>query len=248
MRFFIVTAVVVFALSCGRDSGKTGEAGVTDSVVTGVKKILFADGTVRAEIPMKDGRRHGLAKEYHRNGKVFQELNYNNGIKEGEARQYYEGGPLAQITPYSKGKRSGVQRRYRADGTLSAEVTFNNDEPCRGLVEYTLKGEKKKKYPTIVIEEVNRILASGKFLVVVSMSDKTNAVEFFEGKLAQGGCFDPKLAIAIDKIGPGRSALEFDVAPGTFSMQQLNIIAKVRTALGNTYLTERAHNLSIEYR
>jgi antitoxin component YwqK of YwqJK toxin-antitoxin module len=157
--------VLVMVTACtGNSTDRSSSTQAADSVVAdGIKKLLFPDGKLKAEIPMKDGKRHGLAKEYYKDGKIFQEVSYVNGIKEGLAKQYYEHGIIAQETSYKDGKRHGVQLKYRGNGKLAAEVKYHFDEVCKGLVEYTLKGEKKKKYSAILVKPLNTLLRNNKY-------------------------------------------------------------------------------------
>lgn len=233
-----------------KDSAKkeSNEAAADTVLANGVRTLKFPDGKTKAEIPMKDGKRHGLAKEYYTNGNVFQEVNYVNGVKEGIARQYYEHGVLAQETPFKADKRHGVQLKYRSNGKPSAEVKYNNDELCKGLVEYLLNGDKKKKFPTIVVKPVNTLLKDNQYTLHLSMSDNSNVVEFYVGDLTPEGCVSPYDLERIPATGPGKAAMVFNAVQGEFLMKTVNIVAKVKTPQGNYYITERPYNVSIEFR
>lgn len=246
----LVLLAVCLAVACSVDQkkGKLAKAAVNDTVkvTDGIQKVYYDDGTVRAEIPVKNSKRDGLAREFFRNGKVFQEINYVNGIKEGEAKQFYEHGTLAHVTQYRGNRKHGTQVKYRSDGTLSAEVKFDNDNPCRGLVEYTLSGAKKKKYPTIVVKESNTLMQDGKFTLFLSISENLQA-DFFEGELDKSGCWNRYSLAPLPSTGRGKAKFEITVSQGEFVMTVINIVARVKTLQGNDCIIERKYNLSIEH-
>lgn len=250
VALFVLLSSIAVLTACDSKPKKKKEAkgeARTEKTKDGVTKSYFADGSVRAEIPMKDGKKHGVAIEYYQGGIKFQEVEYKEGIKEGVGKRYYATGQLAQQTEYKAGKIHGLQQKFRENGKMSSEARFVYDEPCKGLKEYLVDGSLKKKYPHIIIKEDNR-LHEGVYALKISMSEKVREVEYFTGKLGP----DQEIGPSASKIWTtdrfGNADIEMTVLPGQFIMENVNIIAKVKTALGNYYITEKSINVAVENR
>jgi hypothetical protein len=80
------------------------------------------------------------------------------------------------------------------------------------------------------------------------MSDDSNVVEFFVGKLTPEGCFSPYDLERIPAAGAGKAEMIFNVSQGQFLMETVNLVAKVKTVQGNFFITERPYNVSVEFR
>jgi hypothetical protein len=252
MKFSYVIIAAAFIAGCDSKPGKSknddGAEEKKEKVTDGVIKSHFKSGKLRAEIPMKAGKKEGLAVEYYENGNKFQEIEYKGGIKEGLAKKYYESGQLAQETNYHEGKYHGVQKKYRANGKLTTEASYSNDEPCKGLKEYLIDGAPKKKYPDIVLKTEDHIMQEGIYLLKISLSEKVKEVEYYTGQLTDGACLGEKAVKIWNTDRYGFADIKFQVLPGQFIMQKVNVIAKVKTTLGNYYVMEKAINIAAENR
>jgi antitoxin component YwqK of YwqJK toxin-antitoxin module len=246
----IVLSIVLILLSCsGENSKKKNKSPKKDekALKDGVTKSYYADGKLRAEVPFKNGRRNGLAVEYYNNGKKYLEINYVNGRNHGLSTRYYDTGGLYEETMYENGEMHGIRKRYRKDGKLSAEAPYNNGFSCLGLKEYLVDGRPKKNFPTIEIQPVDRLLKEDRYILRLSMSDKTKNVIFYQGKL-EGKCLgysQTQIPMSAEK---GVGELVFNLPKGMFVMDEISIVAKVKTPLGNYYVTEKKYNLAIENR
>jgi hypothetical protein len=54
----------------------------------------YPSGKVKFEVPLVDGKKHGLGKGYFEDGKIQIELNYEGDMKEGVAVEYYPSGKV----------------------------------------------------------------------------------------------------------------------------------------------------------
>lgn len=245
IKFFLLTAI----FACNVNQKETPPSGkeINNQTSNDVARSMYEDGTLRAEIPMKDGKRNGTAKQYHKNGNIFMEVDYVNDIQHGWARKYYETGMLYQETPYDSGRMHGIVKKYRTDGKLLSEMPYNFDNPCIGLKEYLMDGSARKKYPTIVVKAKDTMLKDDKYVLQVSMSDGSKNVEYYRGSLLQGNCLSNFMGnIFESKTQKGVGEITYIIPRGTFRMEEINIVAKVTTRLGNTYITQRKYNLAVE--
>jgi hypothetical protein len=238
---------IVFLFSCFiqcTPEKKKEKKKTSDNVV----KAYYSNGNLRAAIPQKDKKKHGQATEYFESGKIYQQIDYKEGIKEGMAKRYYENGKLAQETSYMNNQMHGVQRKFREDGKLASEGSFDSGEPCTGLTEYLLDGSKKKKYPSIIVTPLDRVSTEGSYKLIITLSEKVKEVEYFTGQLSDGKCLGSQASKIWNTDRTGTAEINYTVLPGSFIMEKVNIIAKIRTTQGNTYLTQRLVNVAAENR
>lgn len=240
--FFIAASILIMGcepISENKASSKKKKNGLIEQ--------FRADGTLKSAINLKNGKRHGVAKSYYKNGDLRQQIEYNNNVKHGAAITYYENGNKYQETPYYNGVIHGIQKRYRQNGNLMAEVPYNNGQPCKGLVEYLLNGERKTQYPSIRIKTIDNLITSNQYSIILSLSDGSKNVEFFSGQLTEDGCL-PHYAIALGETAPGEIEVKYELPEQHFVMEELHFIANVKTKLGNPYVVETSHYLAIENR
>lgn len=215
----------------------------------GIVKQYRAGNILKNEISVKDGKRHGVSKNYYKDGKsVHQLIEYKMGKKHGEAITYYENGSIYQTTPYVEGNIHGVRKKYRQNGELLAEIPYNNGLPCKGLKEYLLDGTVKKQYPKIVFSTKDNLLKDGTFELFAQMSDKSKKVDYYvNGRLTKEGCIAKKVG-SLTNYKPGIARLKYNLPPNAYMMEEITIMAVVTTKLGNPYITIGKYNLAIENR
>ena len=236
-----ILAITLVVFGCDASTSSSEKEKVTEGIVKQFRK----DGSLKAEISVKEGKRHGLSKTYYKNKKPHQEINYENNRKHGIAKTYHENGKLYQETIYDNGLIHGIRKKYRDNGKLWAEIPFHQGKVTVGLKEYLLDGSLKKKYPHVMIKEKNEILAKNRVTLVATLSDKSKKVEFYTGTLEDNKFFGLN-AGKIYKQNKGKAEIVFDVRPGMFIMKEVNVIAKVKTTMGNTYITQKKYNLAVE--
>jgi hypothetical protein len=244
--------VLVGCLGNPKDKAKTATS-PNDSTVdasgkkkNGLIKSYHSDGKLYSAVTYKDGIKDGISYAYYPNGQVNLELTYANGKRTGQSKRYYENGKLYQTTEYKDNNMHGWQKKYRENGSLIAEARFEKDEPCLGLKEYLLDNALKKNFPTILVTPVDELATKGRYTLKLSMSDKTKKVKFYEGKLTAGGCIHDELEyIRLDER-TGIGEIVYNLPPGGFMMEELNLVARVRTLQGNTFITQRTYNVAID--
>jgi len=237
--FLILLTAVFFGCS-----GTNG--GSADGKLNGLHKYYYPEGQLYLEVHYKDSIAHGITKQYFKNGQLFEEVNYVNGAKHGIQKRYYEDGALSMETPYDSGRRHGIERKFRKDGTKAYEAPYHYDNACIGLKEYYLSGNPVEKYPEIIITPEDRLFDNFRYSLRISLSEK-HKVEFFEGTLTQGKYVSAD-AEKIYMENSSTARIDYPLGPGEFLMKTINVIAKVKTELGNTYITQKKYNLAVENR
>jgi hypothetical protein len=90
-------------------------------VRTTIQRHFYRTGLIREEIPLRNGRRHGVARTWHKNGVLASEEPYRNGVPHGICRQWDGEGRL--LGKYKMVRGTGVQRAWHDNGQLQMEVS-----------------------------------------------------------------------------------------------------------------------------
>ena len=124
-----------------------------------------------------------------------------------------------------------------------AEIPYFEGHQCVGLKEYTSDGKVKVRYPTIVVTPINNLKAAEEYILEISMSDDSKGVEYYTGDLVDGKYIKEEMNTIFDTKN-GVARLRFAIPKGDRRDEQLNIIAKVKTAQSNYYITQTSYHLS----
>jgi len=267
-RFFIICFAFFLSLtSCKYSDTKKNYRDENDNVR--MVRQYFSNGYLKAEITVKDNKRHGITKNYSSTGRLLSTVNYvngkkegkttnyysngnmhstilyKNGVKEGDAIWYYKSGKIYSINPFVNNKLNGVQKKYYENGKLQAEVLYKDGQPGIGLKEYTHEGKLITDYPKIIVQEVNQIAASDKFILKIYLSKRSADVQFYLDELDQGKYLKKHMYEIPAKNGVATRV--YEVPPGYVKFQKINIIARIKTDFGNTYVTQKPYNLAIQH-
>ena len=211
----------------------------------GISKDYRSDGTLENEIAYIQNRKHGLARSYYSDGKtVKNEVPYINGYRHGTVKWYYQSGDLYRETPYETNSINGIRRTYYENGNLQAELPYLNSQPGIGLKEYTQEGKLKDLNKVIQIREEDRISLDNSFTVILSISGGVKNAEFYTGKLTEGIYWNENLTPIPTEKGTGR--IRVLVSRGTFKMETLNLVARMKTSLGHTLILQKEYHLAVE--
>lgn len=93
-----------------------------------IQRHFYRTGLVREEIPLRNGRRHGLYRTWHKNGLLASEESYVNGLPHGICHQWDETGRL--LGKYRMVRGTGVQRSWHDNGQLQMEVSTVRGQFC----------------------------------------------------------------------------------------------------------------------
>lgn len=240
---------LILLVSCGpgKEKAKSDDSTTVNANGERVARSVYDNGKVKSEIPYKDGKKNGIARTFDRDGSLILELPYVNGVRNGVSKKYYTGGTvLAQTTEYKDDKMNGVQKKYRGNGNLMSEITYENDFPCSDLKEYLENTSLKKKYPSIDVKVQNNVSTTGIYKLNISMSEKVRSVKFYKGKLSATGCLNDKLDYLLINEATKVAEVTYHLAPGSFVMEELNIIAVYETLMGNTAIAQRKYHVAAD--
>ncbi|MFC2115348.1 toxin-antitoxin system YwqK family antitoxin [Bacteroidota bacterium] len=211
----------------------------------GDSKEYRKNGTLESVITYENNRKQGKAMNYYPDGKTVKaEVIYVDGYKHGESKWYYPSGKIYRKTPYVRGVIQGIRSTYYEEGPLQAEIPYLNGQPGMGLKEYSISGIQKEFKGVIVFREKDMINLDNTFRLSISLSDKNRNVEFYSGELSEGRFWNEKLTPITTENGIG--ILDFYISRGSYKMETINIVAKVKTSLDNYYIIQQKYHLALE--
>lgn len=235
-------------LSCGpgKEKAQTNDSTTVNPNGENVVRSRYANGKTRSEVVYKDGKKNGISRSFDSDGGLVLELPYVNNMREGQSKKYYTGGKvLAQTTEYKADMMEGIQTKYRGNGNKLSEQRYKNDFPCADLKEYLENQQLKKKYPTIDIKVIDNLKTTGIYTLKISLSERVRAVKYYTGKLTPDGCLNDDLDYILLDEATKTAELTWRLVPGSFVMEEVNIIATFETLMGNTAIVQRKYHVAL---
>lgn len=95
---------------------------------TGIGIGYFGNGKKYRQIPYKNGRANGLAKEWDIHGNLVAEAEYKMGARYGRETQYYDNGNKKLEVFYQNGKPTGTVTEWYEDGSIMSRGEVLNGE------------------------------------------------------------------------------------------------------------------------
>ena len=225
-KFGIFLLLIQVSFSCtNRSEKELKETSKTELVYD-------VDGNLKSKIIIKDGKVHGEVITYYPGGQISTLANYNNNRKEGIEKKYYKGGQVYRIRPFKNGKLNGTEIRYYKDGGKKTIQEFKHNNPARGLAEYSPGGKLITDYPRILFKIIKNRDYAEQVLLYFYMSDESENVDYYIGKLIANKYFDKDGELELSKNGIG----EIWIPPGYSG--SYNISAKAVRESRGLYITD----------
>ena len=108
--------------------------------LTGTDIDRYPNGNIKSKTNYKDGRKHGLCKEYYENGNLQREAIYENGAYIETIRTYYKNGTLMSENIYDETTNEKVSKTYFDNGIVSHETIYKAGTKDGIYKHYSKKG------------------------------------------------------------------------------------------------------------
>lgn len=109
-------------------------------------KTYFSNGTLAADIQLKNGKFIGDYKKLHDNGKLHRLDQHNTkGSSKGEDKKYYSDGSLKEESKYEAGYRIEERKMYFSNGAVKKITNYRSGTRHGKEIEYNTNGEKIKE-------------------------------------------------------------------------------------------------------
>lgn len=145
-----------------------------NNIQVGFSYYYYKNGKIREIIPFKNGKKHGLGKEFCEdsliitlyefdNGRLvnFESINrYNdNNEKEGLWKMFYPNNRIKTETIYKNGLKNGLFKEYDINGNLIKAVSYENDSIINEDYELNFEIDYRSEY-----DSLGRLIKQGSFL------------------------------------------------------------------------------------
>jgi len=195
--YTVIYVIIICTLSCSTD----------------MEKGNYSNGKLKYEVPLKDGKRHGVLRKYYESGTIQLKSRWNNGVKEGKLISYYKNGQAGLIEPYNNGKIDGIVKNYDSLGNLVEMVTYKLGKK---------KGPYQSFYKNGKLEAEGNYkddVEHGKFLVYYPNGEIMKNMYFDKGELVyltefneEGSLKKSFLAVEINQTEPySNSSIDSDI-------------------------------------
>lgn len=220
------------------------EAETKDGKAHGLLKNYTAGGRLESVYTFENGIRNGPAVTYYPNGQAREKKYYLNGQRHGDTKIYYRSGELYRVTPYENGKIEGIRITYYKDGKVMARAPYKNGFPGLGLKEYNMEGELLDNKVEISLSEENKLLTEDRFILYFRLEPSKPGTLFYIGELNEGKYLHEGLWPIEPKNDIARYVVK--VHKESFRMETITISAQYRTDKSNYGVVSRKYNLAVD--
>jgi len=112
---------------------------------SGQIKALFDNGKTSRAFEYKNGKLHGLYKEYYYSGQLESEMTYISGNYDGVVTNYYANGNTKSTYNYQYGVLQGLGTKYHENGKKKEETSFINGNKNGSKKYFDTNGELTKE-------------------------------------------------------------------------------------------------------
>lgn len=190
----------------------------------------------------KNKLKHGTWQDFNKEGGLVQELNFKDGVLHGTSTKYtYRTGRVQLRVNYVEGAKQGVEESFYPNGKPKSRVSYNNGWQCAGLQEWDQNGKAIKHDVKINVTEKNEIQLTGKLQYIITLSDPDPADYVYRLYNAKDSCASSTILL---RKTDDKHILEYILGKGGFVMDNVTIVAKRRTSMGNTFMKFKSFNVS----
>lgn len=133
-RNIIFVSLLLIFSSCSRND-KQSEHPALDTA-----KGFYEDGSLKFEMPMRNGMLDGAYKKYYPNGNLEMNQNYEDGILKGYSKFFYENSTLKEEVYFVGEKPFGHAYYYYPSGSLETYSSFDFMGNARYVRKYDERG------------------------------------------------------------------------------------------------------------
>jgi antitoxin component YwqK of YwqJK toxin-antitoxin module len=121
-------------------------ANYINGVLSGERRIFFADGNVEIIEKYSEGLLIDTLKVFYPEGSIKVKMPYNRGVLEGEVLKYYNDGAIMEKVSFKENEENGTFEEYYTNGTMHWRGQYLNGPNEYGLLEeYDEQGRLLKK-------------------------------------------------------------------------------------------------------
>jgi antitoxin component YwqK of YwqJK toxin-antitoxin module len=96
-----------------------------DTIFNGIYRTFHANGSLKMEGNMLEGKRNGNWRAFFPDGTLWSEGFYDKGLRNGGSWVYHPNGKIKIKGSYEQGKKAGIWYFYNEQGSIIDSSNFN---------------------------------------------------------------------------------------------------------------------------
>jgi antitoxin component YwqK of YwqJK toxin-antitoxin module len=132
-----------------------------------ITKEYYLNGSIKSEVPIKNGKKNGLKRTYYENGLIKSIVYLKDDLRDGDAFYFSNNGGLTSVEHYMKDTAEGDFIYYDTRNKVDTIVSFD-----KGMV---------KKY--MVFDPLGNIMNSTPFIIIESDKDTVKLGEVYSANI-----------------------------------------------------------------
>jgi antitoxin component YwqK of YwqJK toxin-antitoxin module len=238
MKHLIPFLIVIVLFSCNETNNSEQKQ---EDAKSNIRVSHYDNGKIKAEVPLNEEKqKHGLAKNYYKSGKIHLAVNYKNGLKHGESIWYYENGKPYRRNFYIENYKDSIETFYYEDGQIQSQQSFKKGMYGNDLKEYTNSGKLRKKYPKLLLKQINDY-HNGVILVQAKLSSNKSLLAW-KYKKELGGFMNVEKSMI--KHAPSEAAVPLKYSVGEIVFETVKINAAYKTKNGRVKVVTKSINIA----
>jgi len=118
-----------------------------DREISKTKWRYYPNKQLSEEFQYKNGKLHGLGRNWYENGQKMALLTFVNGLKNGSITLWYENGQISEMGNYINNNLNGIKTKWSENGQLVGKYKYVNSELIFSTVYiYYPNGQLKQMY------------------------------------------------------------------------------------------------------
>lgn len=113
-----------FGVTAHRNGKKKERVPFKDGKMHGVAKEWDVEGRLVLQVKYENGKKHGKEIQHYKTGRKKLEINYQNGVPHGMVIEYHRNGQIMSKGEFLNGQYQGVHKWWFADGSIDQEIPY----------------------------------------------------------------------------------------------------------------------------
>ncbi len=223
-----------------RDGSLKASQRYVNDTLTDTTVVYYENKQLKTFHVYKNKVKSGCWRDYNKNGQLVSELFFKNGLLDSVCSTYgFRSGKLITKIHYHEGTKHGLEEHFYVNGKQKSKAYYYMGQPAKGTEEWYESGKPVNNDFKITITESNRVALENALEYTIKMSPADDRDEVYR-------IFENNDQIIRDRISipkkNGAFVYRYDVAKGSFVMEEVMIAVFRKTRFGNTLIKTGTFN------
>jgi len=223
-----------------RDGSLKASQRYVNDTLTDTTVVYYENKQLKTFHVYKNKVKSGCWKDYNKNGQLVSELFFKNGLLDSVCSTYeLRSGKLVSRIRYREGVKHGPEEHYYLNGKLKSKAYYYMGQAAKGTEEWYESGKPVNNDFKIVITESNRVALENILEYTIRMSPADERDEVYRIFENSGQVIKDRISVPKKN---GVFVYRYDLAKGSFVMEEVMIAVFRKTRFGNTLIKTASFN------